>query len=112
MFQIGDQRFQIAVEALTAANLTASGYVCRLIEVDPKMNSTIRKSALWVLAISIVTSLVAPRSRAQSQDNAGPVFEVTSVKPGSPGFTGGPRVPDGDGTASFPACAGGLIQVD
>jgi len=76
------------------------------------MNSTMRKSALWVLAISIVTGLAGPGSRAESQDNSGPTFEVTSVKPGSPGFTGGPRVPDGDGTASFPACAGGLVQVD
>jgi len=50
--------------------------------------------------------MVAPRSQAQS-----PAFEVASVKPGTPGFTGAPRVPDGDGTGAFPACAGGAIRV-
>jgi uncharacterized protein (TIGR03435 family) len=65
---------------------------------------------VWVLAIAMPTGMLASGGVAQSQDSA--TFEVASVKPGTPGFTGGPRVPDGDGTASFPACAGGLIQVD
>lgn len=64
----------------------------------------------WVLAIAMPMGMLASRGGPQLQDLE--TFEVASVKPGTPGFTGGPRVPDGDGTASFPACAGGLIQVD
>src|SRR4051812_41306368 len=64
----------------------------------------------WLLAIAMPLGMLASRGGPQSKDSA--TFEVASVKPGTPGFTGGPRVPDGDGTASFPACAGGLIQVD
>ena len=75
------------------------------------MHPFTRRSLLSVLAILIMLGIVPQRAGAQSPDS-GATFEVASVKLGTPGFTGGPRVPDGDGTASFPACAAGLIQVD
>lgn len=68
--------------------------------------------AMGTLAIPIVVGMInAPLSHAQSQ-NLPAEFEVASVRPGSPGFTGAPGTPNGDGAAAFPACAGGFIQVD
>src|SRR5262249_21221026 len=67
---------------------------------------------LWVLGIPIVVGVInVSPTRAQSQDIQA-AFEVASVKPGNPALAAGPRIPNGDGTAAFPACAGGLMQVD
>lgn len=62
-------------------------------------------------SLLLLIGMTALGGGAQSQDSS-LTFEAASVKPGTPGFTGAPRIPDGDGTASFPACAGGSIQVD
>src|SRR3989442_11014175 len=71
-----------------------------------------RLFAEGILATAIIVGMTnAPLSRAQSVDESA-TFEVASVKPGSPGFTGAPGTPNGDGAAAFPACAGGLVQVD
>jgi uncharacterized protein (TIGR03435 family) len=65
------------------------------------------RTLILVCMVAIVPGSFAPAGRAQSTA----AFDVVSVKPGTPGFTGGPRTPDGDGAGAFPACAGGAIQV-
>jgi uncharacterized protein (TIGR03435 family) len=69
---------------------------------------------LIVLSTLVITaSLAIAGQRPTFEVTSHDAFEVASVKPVKPGsFLGAPQMPNGDGAAIFPACAGGLMQVD